>query len=81
MRCRLNSIALALKNLNTLRLLNEIDTIVRRVNERNDRVMLASTNSLLSKMTQNDPSFVYEKIGISLRNIMIDEIKDTSKKQ
>lgn len=81
--CRtLQSCRLSLQHLNKLQLLNHIDREVRRLNQENNRFLLSDTNALLHRlMREGDSSFVFEKIGANLRNVMIDEFQDTSRMQ
>lgn len=78
----INSCLLTLQHLNALQLLNNINDEVRSLNREQNRFLLSETNALLHKLIEkDDPSFVYEKIGTSIRNIMIDEFQDTSRMQ
>ena len=81
--CRtLLSCRLSLQHLNKLQLLNHIDQEVRRLNQEHNRFLLSDTNALLHNlMREGDSSFVFEKIGANLRNVMIDEFQDTSRMQ
>lgn len=81
--CRtLNSCELSLRYLNQMRLLTHIDEEVRSLNRRENRFLLSDTNALLRRLMQEgDSSFVFEKIGASLRHVMIDEFQDTSRMQ
>ncbi|NDV64339.1 exodeoxyribonuclease V subunit beta [Bacteroides sp. 224] len=77
-----NSCKLSLQHLNKLQLLANIDEEVRTLNRENNRFLLSDTNALLHQLIQDDdPSFVFEKIGTSIRNVMIDEFQDTSRMQ
>lgn len=77
-----NSCDLSLRHLDNLRLLNHIDEEVRESNRENNRFLLSDTNALLHKLVgESDSSFVFEKIGASIRNVMIDEFQDTSRLQ
>ncbi len=77
-----NSCQLSLRHLNNLRLLVNIDEEIRQLNEENNRFLLSDTNALLHNLVQDgDSPFVFEKIGSSIRNIMIDEFQDTSQMQ
>lgn len=68
-----------LKNLNSLRLLNDIEQSVRKLNAEANRFLLSDTQHLLRNMvSENDSPFIFEKIGTQLRHIMIDEFQDTS---
>lgn len=71
-----------LKNINNIGLLYDIKSVVRRNNEMNGKFLLGDTAVLLNKiMDGNTTPFIYEKIGTTLRHIMIDEFQDTSKLQ
>ena len=75
----LNSCRLSLQHLNKLQLLNHIDEEVRTLNREHNRFLLSDTNALLHKLVrEGDSSFVFEKIGANIRNVMIDEFQDTS---
>ena len=77
-----NSCQLSLDHLNKLQLLAHIDEEMRTLNKENNRFLLSDTNALLrSLINDGDSSFVFEKIGSSIHNIMIDEFQDTSKMQ
>ncbi|MCD7900555.1 MAG: UvrD-helicase domain-containing protein [Bacteroides sp.] len=77
-----SSCRLSLQHLNKLQLLTNIDEEVRILNRENNRFLLSDTNTLLHRLIQDDdPSFVFEKIGASIRNVMIDEFQDTSRIQ
>ncbi len=77
-----NSCRLSLQYLNQLQLLNHIDEEVRRQNREHNRFLLSDTHALIHKLVhENDSSFVFEKTGTSIRNVMIDEFQDTSRLQ
>ncbi|MCD8260118.1 MAG: UvrD-helicase domain-containing protein [Bacteroides sp.] len=77
-----NSCRLSLRHVNNIRLLVNIDEEVRKLNDDNNRFLLSDTNALLHELVRDgDSSFVFEKIGASIRNIMIDEFQDTSQLQ
>lgn len=77
-----NSCALSRKNVNPLLLLDAIDKEVRKLNEENDRVMLAYTPMLFYNLAgENDASFIFERAGTQYHHVMIDEFQDTSKLQ
>lgn len=82
-RCRtVNSCRLSLQHLNKLQLLNHIDEEVRTLNHEHNRFLLSDTNALLHRLVrEGDSSFVFEKIGSNIRNVMIDEFQDTSRMQ
>lgn len=78
----INSCRLSLQHLNKLQLLNHIDEEVRTLNKEHNRFLLSDTNALLHKLVrEGDSSFVFEKIGANIRNVMIDEFQDTSRMQ
>lgn len=78
----LNSCRLSLQHLNKVQLLANIDEEVRRLNYDNNRFLLSDTNALLHQLVKDgDSSFVFEKIGTNIRNVMIDEFQDTSRMQ
>ena len=77
-----NSCQLSLRHVNNVRLLANIDEEVRELNRENNRFLLSDTNALLHKLVRDgDSSFVFEKIGTTIRNVMIDEFQDTSRMQ
>lgn len=77
-----NSCKLSLQHLNKLQLLANIDEEVRELNKENNRFLLSDTNALLHHLVkEDDSSFVFEKIGSSIRTVMIDEFQDTSRMQ
>lgn len=78
----LNSCRLSLQHLNKVQLLANIDEEVRQLNHDNNRFLLSDTNALLHRLVKDgDSSFVFEKIGTNIRNVMIDEFQDTSRMQ
>jgi len=78
----INSCRLSTQHLNKLQLLNHIDKEVRILNHECNRFLLSDTNALLHRLVQkDDSSFVFEKIGTNIRNVMIDEFQDTSRMQ
>ena len=77
-----NSCRLSLQHLNKVQLLAHIDEEVRQLNQENNRFLLSDTNALLHHLVKDgDSSFVFEKIGAYIRNVMIDEFQDTSRMQ
>ncbi len=77
-----NSCRLSMQHLNKVQLLASIDEEVRRLNRENNRFLLSDTNALLHQLVKDgDSSFVFEKIGTNIRNVMIDEFQDTSRMQ
>ncbi|MBR2637942.1 MAG: UvrD-helicase domain-containing protein [Bacteroidaceae bacterium] len=78
---RLISCSLSLARFHQLRLLNSIAENLRIENIRENRFILAQTTYLLSRMIDNDTSFIFEKIGTEINHIFIDEFQDTSRLQ
>ena len=77
-----NSCQLSLRHVNNIRLLANIDEEVRELNHENNRFLLSDTNALLHNLVkEGDSSFVFEKIGTNIHNVMIDEFQDTSRMQ
>lgn len=77
-----NSARLSLQHLNKLQLLNHIDEEVRSLNREHNRFLLSDTNALLHQLVgEADSSFVFEKLGANIQNVMIDEFQDTSRMQ
>lgn len=77
-----NSCRLSVQHLSKLQLLAGIDDEVRELNRANSRFLLSDTNALLHRLIgDGDSSFIYEKIGTGIRNMMIDEFQDTSRMQ
>lgn len=77
-----NSCRLSTQHLNKMQLLADIDEEVRTLNRDNNRFLLSDTNALLHQLVKDgDSSFVFEKIGANIRNVMIDEFQDTSRMQ
>ena len=73
------SVELTLRNLNELRLLGRIAQQVDAINADNNNFPLSNTQQLIKDMIDgSDTPFIYEKIGGSLKYIMIDEFQDTS---
>lgn len=78
----INTVDLAVKDLNNLSLFGHITKVLLTLNEQKNRFLLVDTNNLLREMIGNDdPSFIYEKIGTIIEHIMIDEFQDTSSMQ
>lgn len=77
-----NSCNFSLQHLNQLQLLNHIDEEVRLTNQEHNRFLLSDTTALLHRLIgEGDSSFVFEKLGAQLCNVMIDEFQDTSRMQ
>lgn len=77
-----NSCRLSMQHLNKVQLLANIDEEVRLLNRENNRFLLSDTSALLHELVKDgDSSFVFEKTGSHIRNVMIDEFQDTSRMQ
>ncbi len=75
----IQSVDATLKNINSLKLLNDIEKKVREMNVDANRFLLSDTQNLLRSMIKDtDSPFIFEKIGTWLDHIMIDEFQDTS---
>lgn len=75
----INSIDLTLKKLYAFSLLNDISNEMSAICSETNTFMLAKTPILFKKMVKGeDSSFVFERAGINLQHIMIDEFQDTS---
>ena len=73
------SASLTLRHLNQLRLLDSIEQKVRMLNDESNRFLLSDTQQLLHALiSDSDSPFIFEKIGMQLEHIMIDEFQDTS---
>jgi ATP-dependent exoDNAse (exonuclease V) beta subunit len=75
-----------------LTIVNEISTyafmrftsiFIDKIRETDNIIVLADTNELLGKVMQDEGeiSFIYEKLGSTLENFLIDEFQDTSRMQ
>lgn len=62
-------------------LISNINQHVQEITKGEKSLLLSSTTSLINKILQEDASFIYEKLGVRLKHIMIDEFQDTSKLQ
>ena len=73
---------LTLRHLNQLRLLGSIQQRVNTINNEAGRFLLSDTQHFLHLfMDGSDSPFIFEKMGVRLRHIMIDEFQDTSSVQ
>ncbi len=73
---------LTLKHVNDLRLLARIGEEMERENKRKNRFLLSNINELLHKFVKDsDTPFVFEKLGTTISNVMMDEFQDTSRLQ
>lgn len=73
------SAILTLRHLSQLRLLHAIDEVVDEINKNTNRFQLSNTQTLLNSLIgDSDSPFIFEKTGVLLKHIMIDEFQDTS---
>lgn len=72
-----------LQRFSLLALLTDIRYYIDLGNQRLNRLPIAQTNALLSDVigSAGDVPFVYEKVGVRLRNFLMDEFQDTSTMQ
>lgn len=72
----------ASNHLNQIGLLSDIAAQVRQLNYDNNRFLLSDTNALFKSLLEDgDTSFIYEKTGTEINNILFDEFQDTSRMQ
>ena len=76
-----NTYDAALQYVHELSLLLGIRSEIDRQSQEQSRFILADTPQLLSKLSESDTSFVYEKTGSFIEHLMIDETQDTSRMQ
>ena len=77
-----NSCRLSTQHLNKLRLLGYVDKEMRALIHRQNSFLLSNTNDLLHRLVkEGDSSFVFEKAGMEIDDVMIDEFQDTSRMQ
>ena len=66
-------------NLDALSFVGLINRHIKRLNEQEHRFLLSDTAHLLSELiAASDIPFIYERTGVQLSHIMIDEFQDTS---
>jgi len=76
------SVRLTLAHLYKVGLLGDITAETQALNREENRFLLSDTGALLSGMIDGgDAPFIFEKIGVELEHIMIDEFQDTSHTQ
>ena len=76
-----NTYDVALQYIHELSLLLGIRAEIDRQSQEQSRFILADTPQLLSRLSDSDTSFVYEKTGSFIEHLMIDESQDTSRLQ
>lgn len=74
---------LILNHLNEMRMLQTIDSEVKRESRDSGRILLSKSQELLREQLRDsgDISFVFERAGRRYRHIMLDEAQDTSSMQ
>ena len=78
----MSSAKMILSNLYFLGLLGDISANILDFTKENNLIMLSDTNEMLKKIiNKDDAPFIYERVGIRLKNFLIDEFQDTSKMQ
>ncbi len=78
----IDSYKLILSNLYFLGLLGDISANISEFTKENNVIMLSDTNEMLKKIiNEDDAPFIYERVGIRLKNFLIDEFQDTSRMQ
>ncbi len=76
---KISTCRLACEKLFELGLLHNISREVSRINAEENRFLLSDTGQLLRSMiSDSDAPFIFEKIGVDLNHLMIDEFQDTS---
>ena len=74
--------ATLIKETNTLRALSYIGEYINRFRTENNLILIGDTNSLIGAIiNESDTPFIYERVGVELRNFLIDEFQDTSQLQ
>ncbi len=77
-----NTSAMILKSINTVGILADVSSYVRRLSEEENLMPISDTTMLLNKVIGgSDAPFIYEKIGVRINHYMIDEFQDTSTMQ
>ncbi|EHG24829.1 hypothetical protein HMPREF9332_00094 [Alloprevotella rava F0323] len=77
-----STVALMLKNLSPLRLLNAIEKKLDIINKEHNRFLLTKTKLLFHTFIDDqDAPFIFEKTGNLYKHILIDEFQDTAKTQ
>lgn len=65
--------------LGSLRAISYIDKYINDFRRDNNMILLSDTNALLRTVINGDETpFIYERLGVELRNFLIDEFQDTS---
>ncbi len=70
------------QHLYALGILSDIDSRIRLDSEENNRLLLSDTTELLNQIVDgSDTPFVFEKTGVHIHHLMMDEFQDTSAMQ
>lgn len=72
------------KNLYYLRLMQEVASLLKVYREENDNLLISDAQKLITGITDDagdNPSFIWEKVGMRYRNFLFDEFQDTSTSQ
>jgi ATP-dependent helicase/nuclease subunit A len=81
-RTKIASLTMIIDKLDEVGLLGDINNTCHEILKEQNLFMLSMTQPLLNKFVQRvDAPFIYEKIGVQLHYIMIDEFQDTSRTQ
>lgn len=79
---QLNTVQLSRQHFNQMRLLDVLSKSVHEIVGTANSFLLNETPGLIHELVKKEDSpFVFEKIGIQLRHVMIDEFQDTSQLQ
>lgn len=69
----------ALKNLYSLALLNEIEKLLEQIKQEESIIHISDFNKKIFSVVDSEPiPFIYERIGEKYRHFMVDEFQDTS---
>lgn len=67
------------KNIYQLALLSEIKVVLTRLKKEDEQVFLSDLNEKIRDVVIKEPvPFIYEKVGVKFKHILIDEFQDTS---
>ncbi|MBQ9556034.1 MAG: UvrD-helicase domain-containing protein [Muribaculaceae bacterium] len=68
-------------NLGLLGMLAMIDLFLEEYRHESNSILIGDTNELIGTVLESGSAFVYERVGTTISNFMIDEFQDTSAKQ
>lgn len=81
-RPRLTTLMVIKSHLFYMGLLGTLTKVVNAYCRDNNMILISDTNELLGRIIGNDLTpFIYERMGVRLRNFLIDEFQDTSRMQ